>query len=336
MKNYSNNFQFFLKKKASNNMKSIIFPESNNINILKAISICNTFKISRCILLGNSQIIYNLARIHNIYLDTSIIILDPNNIRHDYVDLLLTLQRRGKKKIKNDREEKALRLLNNNIFLAMIMLYKGDVDGMVAGISCSTGYIIRSIIDIFRGSNKDIFISSVFFMLFPDKVLIYGDCAVNPHPTEDQLLKIAIQSLETAQLMEMEPRIAFLSYSTYDSGIGKSVDKIRKITKIMQNHYPNVLIDGPIQYDAAVNKNIAYIKSPLSPLSGNANILIFPDLNSGNITYKAVQQSSKIISIGPILQGLLKPVNDLSRGASVDDIVYTVAITAIQAQSKKS
>ncbi|WP_075431799.1 phosphate acetyltransferase [Buchnera aphidicola] len=331
MKNYSIEFQDFLKKKASENKKVIIFPENNNINLLKAISISNNLNIARCILLGNDKKIRELATLNNIILDDSIIILDPCFIRNNYITPLLKLH------IKNNISKNlALELLQDNIFLAMMMLYSDDVDGMVAGISCSTGDVIRSILSIFKHLNQDMFISSVFFMLFHDKVLIYGDCAINPEPNVEQLIKIAEQSLKTAKLFEIEPRLVFLSYSTHDSGTGRSVEKIRNVTKLMQNRYPNILIDGPLQYDAAINQKISYIKSPLSVINGKATILIFPDLNSGNITYKAVQQSSNILSIGPILQGLLKPVNDLSRGASVNDIVYTIAITVIQAQRKNN
>ncbi|AEH39710.1 phosphate acetyltransferase [Buchnera aphidicola (Cinara tujafilina)] len=328
MKNYAFNFKNFLIKKASKNVKNIVIPECNNIKILKAVSICINLKISRCILLGNHQDIYQLANKYGILLDNTLItILDPCLIRKNYIELFLKLY--GKKNINDDIASK---LLENNILLAIMMLYKNDADGMVAGISCSTGYLIRSILRIFKSSIPDIFISSVFFMLFPDKVLIYGDCAINLDPNTEQLVKIAEQSLKTAKLVKIEPRIAFLSYSTHDSGIGSSVEKIRKTTKLMKILYPNLIIDGPLQYDAAINTKIARIKSPTSSICGRATILIFPDLNSGNITYKAVQQSAKIISIGPILQGLLKPVNDLSRGASVDDIVYTIAVTVIQAQ----
>ena len=331
MKNYAIEFQHFLKKKARENKKVIIFPENNNINLLKAISISNNLNIARCILLGHDKKIYELAKQNNITLDDSIIILDPDYIRNNYIATLLKLRKK-----ECISKSLALELLQDNIFLAMMMLYSDHVDGMVAGISCATSDVIRSILSIFKHADRDLFISSVFFMLFPDKILIYGDCAINPEPNIEQLIKIAEQSLKTAKLFDIEPRLAFLSYSTHYSGTGRSVEKIRKITKFMQNRYPNILIDGPLQYDAAINQKISFIKSPLSLINGNATILIFPDLNSGNITYKAVQQSSKILSIGPILQGLLKPVNDLSRGASVKDIVYTIAMTVIQAQKKNN
>lgn len=319
------NFQFFLKNKSINSNKCIVFPEGNNIKILNAVSICSDLKISTCIIFGIKKYIKKIFFQNNFFLNENIIIVDPNNIRKKYIKLFIKLQNNG-----SINKNISIDFLNNNIFLALIMVYIGDVDGVVAGISCSTTIVIQFILKIFKTSYPNIFISSIFFMLFPDDILVYGDCAINRDPNSKQLADIAIQASYTAKLVDIKPKIAFLSYSTNDSGIGTSVDKIKYATKLAQCLRPDLLIEGPLQYDAAVNKDIAYIKNPTSLLKGNANILIFPDLNSGNITYKAVQQSSNIMSIGPILQGLPKPINDLSRGASVDDIIYTIIITVIQ------
>jgi len=169
-------------------------------------------------------------------------------------------------------------------------------------------------------------------MLLPDQVLVYGDCAINPEPNAEQLADIAIQSADSAERFGIDPKVAMISYSTGSSGKGADVEKVSKATAIAKNKRPDLIIDGPLQYDAAIMENIAKTKAPNSPVAGQANVFIFPDLNTGNTTYKAVQRSAELVSIGPMLQGMSKPVNDLSRGALVDDIVYTIALTAIQAK----
>jgi len=179
-------------------------------------------------------------------------------------------------------------------------------------------------------------VSSVFFMLLPDQVLVYGDCAVNPDPSASDLAEIAVQSAESAQAFGIAPRVAMISYSTGESGSGADVDKVREATRIAREKRPDLLIDGPLQYDAAAIASVGQLKSPDSPVAGRATVYVFPDLNTGNTTYKAVQRSANCISIGPMLQGLRKPVNDLSRGALVEDIVYTIALTAIQADTQHS
>ena len=173
-------------------------------------------------------------------------------------------------------------------------------------------------------------------MLLPDQVLVYGDCAINPDPNAEQLAEIAIQSADSAIAFGISPKVAMISYSTGTSGSGSDVEKVREATKIAQERRPDLIIDGPLQYDAAIMKNVAASKAPNSPVAGQANVFIFPDLNTGNTTYKAVQRSADLISIGPMLQGMRKPVNDLSRGALVDDIVYTIALTAIQGKQAQN
>jgi len=202
----------------------------------------------------------------------------------------------------------------------------------VSGAAHTTAHTITPSFQVIKTSPGVSIVSSVFFMCLPDRVLVYGDCAVNPDPTAEQLADIAISSAETARQFHIEPRIAMLSYSTGESGTGSDVDKVRLATQLVRERRPDLLVDGPMQYDAAVEPSVAAAKAPGSPVAGRATVLVFPDLNTGNNTYKAVQRSAGAVAVGPVLQGLRKPVNDLSRGALVQDIVNTVAITAIQAQ----
>jgi phosphate acetyltransferase len=199
----------------------------------------------------------------------------------------------------------------------------------------STAQTIRPALSLIKTRPGSKLVSSVFFMCLPDQVLVFGDCAVNPNPDAAQLADIAIQSADSARAFGIEPRVAMISYSTGTSGAGSDVEKVREATELARKLRPDLLIDGPLQYDAAINRDVAHAKAPNSPVAGRATVLIFPDLNTGNTTYKAVQRSANVLSIGPMLQGLAAPVNDLSRGATVDDIVYTIALTAVQAASLK-
>ncbi|CAM5342427.1 hypothetical protein STENM223S_04821 [Streptomyces tendae] len=217
-------------------------------------------------------------------------------------------------------------------YFGTLMVQEGLADGMVSGSVHSTAATIRPAFEIIKTKPDAAIVSSVFFMCLADKVLVYGDCAVNPDPDAEQLADIAAQSAATAARFGVEPRIAMLSYSTGTSGSGADVDKVREATELVRSRRPDLSIEGPIQYDAAVEPSVAATKLPGSAVAGQASVLIFPDLNTGNNTYKAVQRSAGAIAVGPVLQGLRKPVNDLSRGALVQDIVNTVAITAIQAQ----
>jgi phosphate acetyltransferase len=214
-----------------------------------------------------------------------------------------------------------------------MMIYKGSADGMVSGSVHTTQHTVRPAFEIIRARPDSAIVSSVFLMCLEDRVLVYGDCAINPEPDADQLADIAIASARTAQMFGIEPRIAMLSYSTGASGKGKAVDKVAEATARVRRLHPELMIEGPIQYDAAVDASVARTKLPDSTVAGKATVFVFPDLNTGNNTYKAVQRSAGAVAIGPILQGLNKPVNDLSRGCTVADIVNTVAITAIQAQA---
>lgn len=217
-------------------------------------------------------------------------------------------------------------------YFGTLMVQRGLADGMVSGSVHSTAATIRPAFEIIKTKAEASIVSSVFFMCLADRVLVYGDCAVNPDPNAEQLADIAVQSAATAAAFGVEPRIAMLSYSTGTSGSGADVDKVRKATELIREQRPDLAVEGPIQYDAAVEPSVAATKLPGSQVAGRATVLIFPDLNTGNNTYKAVQRSAGAVAVGPVLQGLRKPVNDLSRGALVQDIVTTVAITAIQAQ----
>ena len=212
------------------------------------------------------------------------------------------------------------------------MVYKGDADGFVSGATHSTADTIRPVLQIIKTKAGVSLASSIFLMCLPDKVLAYGDCALVENPNAEQLADIAVASAETAKSFGIEPYVAMLSYSTGESGKEEEVDKVRKAAKIAKERKPDLLIEGPIQYDAAISPKVANIKLKDSEVAGKATVYIFPDLNSGNIAYKAVQRSANITAIGPVLQGVNKPANDLSRGATIDDIIYTIAITAVQAQ----
>jgi phosphate acetyltransferase len=216
-------------------------------------------------------------------------------------------------------------------YFGTMMVLLGLADGMVSGAVHTTGHTILPAFEVVRTRPGVSIVSSVFFMCLSDRVLVYGDCAINPDPTAEQLADIAVSSAETAAQFGVEPRIAMLSYSTGESGSGTEVDKVRQATAMVRERRPDLSVDGPIQYDAAVDASVAQTKLPGSEVAGRATVFVFPDLNTGNNTYKAVQRSAGAVAIGPVLQGLRKPVNDLSRGALVRDIVNTVAITAIQA-----
>jgi len=236
------------------------------------------------------------------------------------------------RKHKGISEEMATDAMTDVSYFGTMMVHKGIADGMVSGAVHTTAHTIRPSFEIIKTKPGCSIVSSVFLMCLADRVLVYGDCAVNPNPNSEQLADIAISSAETASMFGVEPRIAMLSYSTGESGKGESVEAVRKATEIARERRPDLKIEGPIQYDAAVDTSVAKTKLPESEVAGHATVFIFPDLNTGNNTYKAVQRSANAVAIGPVLQGLNKPVNDLSRGALVTDIVNTVAITAIQAQ----
>jgi phosphate acetyltransferase len=233
---------------------------------------------------------------------------------------------------KNPTWEQAWDLMADPAYFGTMMVQLGRADGMVSGAITTTAATLRPALEFVRTAPGFGIASSVFFMLLPDTVLVYGDCAVNPNPTAEQLADIALASASTAQSFGIEPRVAMLSYSTGASGKGSDVEKVRAATALVRERAPDLPIEGPIQYDAAIDPAVARTKLPDSPVAGNATVFVFPDLNAGNNTYKAVQRAARAIAVGPVMQGLNKPVNDLSRGCSVPDIINTIAITAVQAQ----
>ena len=275
---------------------------------------------------GNPDEIKRVAATQGVTLGAGIEIMDPEAIRENYVPRLVELR-----KNKGMTEILAREQLADNVVLGTMMLERDEVDGLVSGAVHTTANTIRPPLQLIKTAPGSSLVSSVFFMLMPEQVYIYGDCAINPDPNAQELAEIAIQSADTAIAFGIEPKVAMISYSTGNSGQGADVEKVKEATRIAKEKRPDLLIDGPLQYDAAVMPDVAKSKAPNSQVAGQATVFIFPDLNTGNTTYKAVQRSADLVSIGPMLQGMRKPVNDLSRGALVDDIVYTIALTAIQA-----
>ncbi|WP_323085555.1 phosphate acetyltransferase, partial [Providencia alcalifaciens] len=319
-------FRYQLTELARKAGKRIVLPEGDEPRTVKAASICAERGIATCVLLGNPDDIRRVAASQGIELGAGIDIVDPIKVREEYVARLVELR-----KSKGMTEVVAREQLEDNVVLGTLMLEKGEVDGLVSGAVHTTANTIRPPLQLIKTAPGSSLVSSVFFMLLPEQVFVYGDCAINPDPTAEQLSEIAIQSADSAKAFGIEPRVAMISYSTGNSGAGSDVEKVREATRLAQEKRPDLMIDGPLQYDAAVMADVAKSKAPNSPVAGKATVFIFPDLNTGNTTYKAVQRSADLVSIGPMLQGMRKPVNDLSRGALVDDIVYTVALTAIQA-----
>ncbi len=310
--------------------KRIVLPEGEEPRTLQAAVICHRKRIARCVLLGNPETIHALARAQKLELPADLEIVDPQSVRANYVDAMVELR-----KSKGMTPPQAMAQLEDTVMLGTMMLAVGEVDGLVSGAVHTTASTVRPALQLIKTEPGQSIVSSVFFMLMPDQVLVYGDCAINPNPTAEQLAEIALQSSDTARAFGIDPRVAMISYSTGASGTGGDVDKVREATRIARAKKPDLLIDGPIQYDAASVESVGRSKAPESPVAGRANVFVFPDLNTGNTTYKAVQRSADVVSVGPMLQGLRKPVNDLSRGALVDDIVFTIALTAIQADSPK-
>ncbi|MGK4330806.1 phosphate acetyltransferase [Lonsdalea quercina] len=319
-------FRYQLTELARKAGKRIVLPEGDEPRTIKAAAICAERGIAHCVLLGNPEEIQRVAAVQGVELGQGIEIVDPVAVRERYVPRLVELR-----KNKGMTEVVAREQLEDNVVLGTLMLEQNEVDGLVSGAVHTTANTIRPPLQLIKTAPGSSLVSSVFFMLLPEQVLVYGDCAINPDPTAEQLAEIAIQSADSAAAFGVDPRVAMISYSTGNSGAGSDVEKVRDATRIAQEKRPDLIIDGPLQYDAAIMADVAKSKAPNSPVAGQATVFIFPDLNTGNTTYKAVQRSADLISIGPMLQGMRKPVNDLSRGALVDDIVYTVALTAIQA-----
>lgn len=318
-------FRYKLTELAREAAKRIVLPEGQEPRTVKAASICAERGIATPVLLGNPEKIRQVAAMQGIKLGKNIELIDPVIVREHYVLRLIELR-----KNKGMTEVIARKQLEDNVVLGTMMLEQNEVDGLVSGALHTTANTIRPALQLIKTAPGSSLVSSIFFMLLPDQVLVYGDCAINPDPSADQLAEIAIQSADSAEAFGIEPKVAMISYSTGNSGVGNDVEKVREATRLAKERRPDLIIDGPLQYDAAIMADVAKSKAPNSPVAGKATVFIFPDLNTGNTTYKAVQRSANLISIGPMLQGMRKPVNDLSRGALVNDIVYTIALTAIQ------
>ncbi|MGH1400942.1 phosphate acetyltransferase [Acinetobacter tandoii] len=321
-------FRHELVQKSIHAKKRIVLPEGDEPRTIQAAAICQSRGIAHCILLAKPEAVVEVAKARNIELPFDLEIIDPDLIRENYVAPMVEA-RKGKINELQAREQ-----LQDTVVLGTMMLALDQVDGLVSGAVHTTANTVRPAFQLIKTAPEYSLVSSVFFMLLPDEVYVYGDCAINPDPDAEQLAEIAIQSADSAKAFGIDPRIAMISYSTGTSGAGADVEKVAQATAIAKQRRPDLLIDGPLQYDAASVESVGRSKAPESKVAGRANVFIFPDLNTGNTTYKAVQRSANVVSVGPMLQGLNKPVNDLSRGALVDDIVFTIALTAIQAEQQ--
>lgn len=324
-------FEFGLIQRAQAPRQRIVLPEGEEDRILYAAEQVLLRGIADVVLLGSEQKIRN--KISHLGLNLpGVEVVQPLQSPHfrDFVRTYYELR-----KEKGMTPDMAETILADSSYFGTMMVYKGLADGMVSGSINTTAHTVRPALQFIRTKPGFSIVSSVFFMCLKDRVLVYGDCAINPNPTAQQLAEIAVTSARTAQTFGVEPRVAMLSYSTGASGGGADVERVREATELAQKMAPDLPIEGPLQYDAAIDAGVARTKMPNSQVAGHATVFIFPDLNTGNNTYKAVQRSAGAVAIGPVIQGLRKPVNDLSRGCTVTDIVNTVAITAIQAQAEK-
>ncbi len=321
-------FEYELIEQAKRRRQRIVLPEGEDERILRATEILRRRDVAEIVLLGDPLKIRMLADELGIDL-AGVEIIDPgdNPYREAFAQRFFQLRQH-----KGVTEDQAHDTVQDVSYFGTMMVYEGIADGMVSGAAHTTAHTIRPALQVIRTKPGCSIVSSVFLMCLKDRVLVYGDCAINPRPNPAQLADIAISSAGTAKAFGIEPIIAMLSYSTGQSGSGEEVERVKQATALVRQARPDLLIEGPIQYDAAIDLGVAKTKLPDSQIAGRATVFIFPDLNTGNNTYKAVQRSADAVAIGPVMQGLKKPVNDLSRGCTVTDIVNTVAITAIQAQ----
>jgi phosphate acetyltransferase len=322
-------FQYDLLERAKSRRRHVVLPEGEDERVLRAADILLRREVVRLTILGSPHEVRARASALGLVLDRAEIV-DPmtSPLRDEFGGIYHELR-----KHRGVTPELALDAISDSSYFGTMMVHAGRADGMVSGAAHTTADTIRPAFEIIRPRPGVSVISSVFFMCLADRVLVYGDCAVNPMPDARQLADIAISSAETAASFGVEPRVAMLSYSTGESGRGPQVTAVREATALVRECRPELSVEGPIQYDAAVDAHVAQLKLPGSEVAGRATVFIFPDLDTGNIAYKAVQRSADALAIGPVLQGLRKPINDLSRGCTVPDIVNTVAITAIQAQA---
>jgi phosphate acetyltransferase len=323
-------FQYNMVKRAKQHRKHIVLPEGNDERIIIAASRLLAMDVVDISIIGDKKQIENKVTELGITFDFSKVnIINPieSEFYEDYANTYYELR-----KAKNVSITMARDLMEDVSYFGTMMVYKGHADGMVSGAAHTTQHTILPALQFIKTKPNSSVVSSVFFMCLEDRVSVFGDCAINPNPTAEQLAEIAISSADSSSAFGIEPKIAMLSYSSGSSGKGDEVEKVRAATEIVKQKRPDLKIEGPIQYDAAVDRAVGKSKMPDSEVAGQASVLIFPDLNTGNNTYKAVQRETGALAIGPMLQGLNKPVNDLSRGCTVDDIINTVVITAIQAQ----
>ncbi|MCK5798174.1 MAG: phosphate acetyltransferase [Deltaproteobacteria bacterium] len=312
---------------ARHDKRTIVLPEGKDERVLRAAEILLARGVCNIVLLGNEGELRSLGDQLGLKLDAATVIdPDTSDLREPFARRYQELRAK-----KNPTFEHAFDLMHDATYFGTMMVKEGKADGMVSGAINTTAHTLRPALEFVKTKEGVSIASSVFFMCLPNQVLVYGDCAVNPNPTAEQLADIAVASADTAAAFDVEPYVAMISYSTGASGTGTDVEKVREATQIVKERRPGLAVEGPIQYDAAIDKSVAKTKLPDSKVAGAASVFIFPDLNTGNTTYKAVQRSANAIAIGPVMQGLRKPVNDLSRGCVVADIVNTVAITAIQA-----
>ena len=322
-------FQYQIVKRAKEHKKHIVLPEGDDDRILMAADTLIKQDVVDLTILGNKEAIGAALKRLNLSLDIEQVnIINPatSERQDEYTATLYELR-----KNKNVSMQMARDLMQDVSYFGTMMVFKGEADGMVSGAAHTTQHTIRPALQFVKTKPGVSTVSSVFFMCLPNRVSVFGDCAVNPKPTAEQLADIAISSSQTSKMFGIEPKVAMLSYSSGTSGEGEEVDKVRKATELVRQRMPDLKVEGPIQYDAAVDPSVGKKKMPDSKVAGQASVLIFPDLNTGNNTYKAVQRETGALAIGPILQGLNKPVNDLSRGCTVEDIFNTVVVTAIQA-----
>ena len=319
-------FRYKLTELARAAHKRIALPEGDEPRTVCAASKVASMGIATPVLFGNKEKILQVAKEQGVTLSDGVEFIDPEEVRTNYVDRLVELRKK-----KGMTQEQALEMLQDNVALATMLIERNEVDGLVSGAVHTTANTIRPPLQIIKTAPGASLVSSVFFMLMPEQVYVFGDCAINPNPKPEEIAEIAIQSADTAKTFGIDPRIAMVTYSTVNSGKGPDIDTVIEATRIAKEKRPDLCIDGPLQYDAAVMEDVAAQKAPNSKVAGKATVFIFPSLEVGNVVYKAVQRSADLVSIGPMLQGMRKPVNDLSRGALVDDIIYTIAITAIQA-----
>ncbi|MET0702186.1 MAG: phosphate acetyltransferase, partial [Mycobacterium sp.] len=323
-------FEYQLLERARSDRKRIVLPEGDDDRILTAAGRLLQRDVADLTILGDEAAVRARAAELGVDLSNAVVL---NPLTSELCDMFAQQYAELRKK-KGITVEQARETIHDVSYFGTMLVHNGMVDGMVSGAAHTTAHTVRPAFEIIKTQPEVSTVSSIFLMCLADQVLAYGDCAIVPDPTAEQLADIAISSSRTAAQFGIEPRVAMLSYSTGSSGTGADVDKVRAATDLVRQREPDLLVEGPIQYDAAVEPSVAATKMPNSPVAGQATVLIFPDLNTGNNTYKAVQRSAGAVAIGPVLQGLNKPVNDLSRGALVSDIVNTVAITAIQAQSR--